>query len=445
MKNTKLLFCMLLGIGLVLLPGVVNAGPAGEEVPSSLDNIVVSNNEDGSCTWPIHTVEFETLFENSCDFTEEDLLELYPGWASMSEVKLAEAVTNFNNQCKFNVVYSLFEAANTASGNKRWSFHIDRYELNGKELTLFDDSAKNGAPSSKTCNIDFNTVNDNDSKEVLKARSSLKNTYRLHGLDAFNAVYHYGPILDATGFNSDLVIYKFSDFKNTLMKYKKVDFDIAWDGAGATLQETGCNGWVQLSKNGVVYAMKLVSFTLDGTLNVDKDLTGTSIEKAENRLEKFFGNKVDVEISDNGYDVSGIGYFTDATIGEYTSRIMIKEVDKKDLDEYNVVAFDSDTDVSVNTDSYEVPIDSIINVSDKTNDMDKVFDKEMFKVHSAYDIDVVKMGNGGFVKTIENGIDVYLKLSVFLFRDSESMLWLLEKSTKLQLHKNPDNLPPPKS
>ena len=37
--------------------------------------------------------------------------------------------------------------------------------------------------------------------------------------------------------------------------------------------------------------------------------------------------------------------------------------------------------------------------------------KEMYKVHSAYDIDVVKMRDGGFVKTIENGIDVYLPIS----------------------------------
>ena len=35
----------------------------------------------------------------------------------------------------------------------------------------------------------------------------------------------------------------------------------------------------------------------------------------------------------------------------------------------------------------------------------------MYKVYSAYDIDVVKMADGGFVKTIENGIVVYLPVN----------------------------------
>ena len=422
MKKKKVILAILICFFWFISPGIVSAGPANdpnvsnESQEQKFANIPSKDNGDGTCTWDINTVHFDTLFANSCNFAKEDLIEIYNGDFGFTD----EYVTQFNNDCKKKIVYSLFENKSLKNGNKRHAIGITRYKLEGNQLTLYNDYTEyiNGINEEKTlektCSINFAEANDKDVKEIKKAKDSLKNTYQLSGLDSFNAVYHYGPIMDPNGFYTDNVVYKFSEFKDSLMKYKKINYDVEFSAGGGTRPwDANALGWVHLSKNGITYDIKLVSFHMDLRLMVDKDLEGTPYEKAENRLKEYFGGKVNVEVDKvNVEEGPGLeGPRTHVTIGDYTSVIVIIEVEKEELDKYEVVAFDTDTDVKVESNSYEVPIDATINVKDVTGDVSDVFDKKMFKVHGAYDIDVVKLTDGGFVKVIENGIDVYLPVT----------------------------------
>lgn len=420
MKNKKILLatvvCCLWFIG----PQIVSAGPAkdpnasDESIEQKFANIPSKDNGDGTCTWDINTVHFDTLIANTCNLKKEDFddLKMYTG-VGFSE----EHIAMLNNDCAFDVVYNLFENQSLKNGNKKNAVQFSRYKLDGDQLTLYSDYSEyiNGVSENKTlektCSINFVEPDDKDVKDIKKAKESLKNTYQLTGLDSFNAIYHYGPISDPNGFYSDKIIYKFSEFKDSLMKYKKIDYDVTFRGGGATPADLLTFGFVNLSKNGITYDMKIVAFYMDIRLMVDKDLEGTPYEKAENRLKEYFGSKVNVEVDKINVEEPDGEYRTHVKIGDYTTRVMILEVDKKELDKYKVVAFDTDTDVKVESNSYEVPIDATINVKDVYKDVEDIFDKKMFKVHSAYDIDVVKLTDGGFVKTIENGIDVYLPIS----------------------------------
>ena len=175
--------------------------------------------------------------------------------------------------------------------------------------------------------------------------------------------------------------------------------------------------------------MHFYSANYIGMLLVDKDEEGTTLEKTIRALNTYFKGKVDFrfdeeyvyELNASGYDPANIAFGTEGVdyvgidailyMNDEQMSIGVVEMDKKDIKKFEVKAKDKGTGVHVYTNSYEVPVDSTLDVEDVTEDVSKKLDKQMYKVHSAYDIDVVKMTDGGFVKTIENGIDVYLPVS----------------------------------
>ena len=431
MKKTKLLFCILVGL-FIFSPVFANALTEEEAIAEKeeLFNKIATVNEDGSCTWNFKVINEEELYKNSCSFTKEQFLEARE-WCgedrcvNVSEEVLQENKDNYEMYCKQDLYPALINQTINSVGGKMWSFSYDSFNF---ENTYYDgkfkimmnyeyegeDGNNRYGQLEKACSINFVDSDKKVNKQMKELSKEIKVNYTLYSLNTFNSVYHYGPISSSI-FKTTEIIYRHPLFKKTLMNNPEFDYEVIWDGFGGTSDFTGCGGKIIISQDDVIYGAKPINYSLNHILYVDKDEDGTVFEKAEKRLKEYFKDKAVIDVLETEIDQEYVneygGVGTSVKINEYQNMILIKEVDKKDLDKYEVEAYHKSTGVKVNSNSYEVPSDATLDVEDVTDEVSKKFDKEMYKVHSAYDIEVVKMADGGFVKTIENGIDVYLPIS----------------------------------
>ena len=431
MKNTRLLFCMLVGL-LIFSPVFVNALTEEEAIAKIEEKFskVSTTNEDGTCTWNFKTIDTNTLFGNSCNLTKEQFLEARE-WCDgvkcveLNDEELQVHMDSYKDYCKSNIFPALLNFQGKKAGLDTWFFSYDyenfdnvfkdgKFTVKSSYEYDKDDGNLGFGEYTKTCYVDVVDGDNTANKQIKDVVNDMKGNYQLYSLNTFNSVYHYGTI-DNDLFNSSIVTYRHPQFKKVQLENPEFDFDVNWNGAGGTPYVNGCDGNVMISQDDVVYAVKHVQFGLDHTLYVDKDLEGTLFEKAETRLKEYFKNDVEVDVIEIQIDQDQFneygGVLTTVTINEHESMILIKEVAREELDKYEVEAYHKSTGIIVNSNSYEVPSDVTLDVDDVTDKISKKFDKEMYKVHSAYDIEVIKMADGGFVKTIENGIDVYLPIS----------------------------------
>lgn len=432
MKKLKYLL-FVLAFSLIFIPGNVLA-KTKEEAEEELNRLVIEN-QDGTCTWDVKMIDPEVLIKNTCNYTLESLNQMLPWLGDRPLDEQQEVLKNYIDSCKLSSVTSVFEVASRKVGNPNWSLghdfsngtpgHEDDYDyeyFNPNAVTFWTtyfegyDEWNNKVYKNieRTCKVEYVENDKSIEKEAVKVAEKMTSNNIIYSLNTFNSVYHYGKIFENDTIDSEMILYKFPKFKKTLMENPEFKYEIAWEGGGGTPTETGCSGYVLIYRDGVPYAMKYVSFTMDNRFYVLKDLPGTAREKAEARLRTFFGPKVKIEFSDyyeemNEEEYNMVGTFTYVTIGEYETPIFLMEVETDNLDEFIVDAFNKQFGVNVSTRSYDVPIDATLEVDDV---MKKItLDTDEYKILSAYNIDVVKTGTGSYVKNVENGIDVFIPIS----------------------------------
>ena len=432
MKNTKLLFCIMLGLGLILYPGFIDARTEEEAWDIMFEEVPFVDEKDG-CFLDVDSVPYSVLEKNACSFTYDEYVSRHPYSDTYTEEKLQEDYNIDINYCKSSLKYHAFSHI---SDNASLFVSED-----GKEITAsvsYDEGTIN-----KSCTLRYPEYDEEVVKTAKEISGKLDYVYTLYGYDVINSFYHYGPLSNDV-WNSNYVMYRFPKIKEVLMDYPEFGYDTSSEAGGVGFSHSS-GGFIKFIKNDILYGVHYYSANYYGMLLVDKDEEGTTLEKAQRALENHFGENVDFrfddevwDIDDSGFDLANKAFGTtgidyegiDVTlfIGNTQFNIGAVEMDKKAIKDFEVRAKHKGTGVHVYTNSYEVPVDATLEVEDVTKDMDKVFDKEMYKVHSAYDIDVVKMRDGGFVKTIENGIDVYLpitgkkvgdKLTVYHITDNE--------------------------
>jgi len=432
MKNTKLLFCIMLGLGLILYPGFIDARTEEEAWDIMFEEVPFVDEKDG-CFLDVDSVPYSVLEKNACSFTYDEYVSRHPYSDTYTEEKLQEDYNIDINYCKSSLKYHAFSHI---SDNAFLFVSED-----GKEITAsvsYDEGTIN-----KSCTLRYPEYDEEVVETAKEIDKKLDYVYTLYGYDVINSFYHYGPLSNDV-WNSNYVMYRFPKIKEVLMDYPEFGYDTSSEAGGVGFSHSS-GGFIKFIKNDILYGVHYYSANYYGMLLVGKDEEGTTLEKAQRALENHFGENVDFrfddevwDIDDSGFDLANKAFGTtgidyegiDVTlfIGNTQFNIGAVEMDKKAIKDFEVRAKHKGTGVHVYTNSYEVPVDATLEVEDVTKDMDKVFDKEMYKVHSAYDIDVVKMRDGGFVKTIENGIDVYLpitgkkvgdKLTVYHITDNE--------------------------
>ena len=182
-------------------------------------------------------------------------------------------------------------------------------------------------------------------------------------------------------------------------------------------------------KNDIVYGMHFFDTNYYAMLLVDKDEEGTTLEKAKRALNKHFQNKIEFSfdedniygIDDSGFDLAnkafgttGITYNGIDVMMELNGEnynIGVVEMDKEAIKEFEVRAKDKTTGVSVYTNSFDVPSDATIEVEDRKDEVNSIFDNKKYKVLNAFNIDVLKTGNGDLVENITDGIYVYMPIT----------------------------------
>lgn len=292
-------------------------------------------------------------------------------------------------------------------------------------------------------NVEVSYLKDVDTKEIEKAKKVLagfEDSDRLYGLQLINLIYHYGAIEDAD-YNKETIFARYQDFKKTMEEYPEYKFiSNGGRGGGDSLVR---ERYIQagMFKDGIMYGIKQVIHHENQILFVDKDSTGNIKEKIEARLNEYFNNKVDVNIEiDDTFSIEDI-YATDEISGrewfnnfvneilgtnglEFTSYLasikindvemefIVTEVPSKYVNNLYVEAYDSTTGVSIKTESYDVPIDAVVNAKDIKNNTNIInnFENDRQTVESAYDISLIKYYNGSFIHKIDKGIEVYLPL-----------------------------------
>lgn len=238
----------------------------------------------------------------------------------------------------------------------------------------------------------------------------------LAGYNTINSYYHYGNIMVNDMYNPNVLLYRFQEVKDLLIDNDQFDYVFSTP-VGGTTGPTGANliGGLIVKKDGVITGFKKITFALDYVFYVDKDDNRDVYVKAQERLNNFFRGKVAVTVDAlNGeYDQDFDGYFTEITIKGEKYSIFIKEVSKEQLDEYEVKAKHKYSGIFMETDSFDVPSDAILDVENKKEDKDviKAFNAKKFKLVDAYNIDIVKNTNGSLVKEVEGGVVVYIPIN----------------------------------
>ena len=427
MKKLKLLICLLVGV-LVVCPNVVDARVLTEDEANEIfANLPIRENEDNSCTFSVNTIPYDTLKENACGFTYEEYVNKHPYKDTYTESKLRDAYDLDKGYCESSFSYHVFNHYENVSIN---------YDENTKnvDITVFYGGTEdeygnlsNFETMNATCKVEYVTPEESKVELAQELNSELDHIYSLYGYDVINSFYHYGG-LRADMWSNTAIMYRFPKIKEKLLEYPEFEYKVSSEG-GAISFLANSSGFIKAFDNDVLYGMSFYSANYIGLLLVDKDEEGTTVEKAERALDAYFHGKVRVEfdpnfifdINDSGYDPANKAFGTDgvdyegidvyATINGEQHSIGVVEMDKEDIKAYEVKAKHKGTGVYVETDSYEVPVDATLEVEDVTEEVKKKYKKEMYKVHSAYDINVIKMTDGGFIRQIDNGITVYLPIT----------------------------------
>ena len=165
---------------------------------------------------------------------------------------------------------------------------------------------------------------------------------------------------------------------------------------------------------------------------MDKDESGTEFSKAEKRISDYFKGTVNVEVDKENFDlvqdeylddeineylgtqnVSYVGTFTKVKLDDKETLILIVEIPKDKLDKVDIQTKDYKTGINISTSSYQVPIDVTLLTRDVINNdlVKKASEKSDINFVNAYDINLLKTSNGGYVTKIEDGVVVYMPLS----------------------------------
>lgn len=427
MRVNKLFICLLVGV-MVVFPCVVDAKVLTEDEANELmASLPIRENDDNSCTFTANTIPYDELKENACGFTYEEYVSKHPYRDTYTESKLRDAYDIDVRYCNSSFRYHVFNDYDGVSINYDEDNKVVEISISYGGTEDQWGNISNSETLTTSCKVEYVEHNEDTESLANELNDDLDYVYTLYGYDVINSFYHYGG-LSADIWSNEAIMYRFPKIKEKLLNYPEFNYTVSSEG-GAISFLANSSGFIKAFNNDVLYGMNFYSANYYGLLLVDKDEEGSTVEKAERALDSYFKRQVEFEfyldhvygINDSGYDPANKAFGTDGVQyegidvllklnGEQYS-IGVVEMDKEDIDAYEVKAKHKGTGVHVKSNSYEVPVDAYLDVKDVTDESKNHFDTSKYKVHSAYDINVMKMTDGGSVKTIDYGILVYLPVS----------------------------------
>lgn len=335
----------------------------------------------------------------------------------------------------------------------------------------------------------FELITEYDNSDLTSIQSivnGLEDSYSITDLASINLMWNYGLVDIVSNYarrnnllinDSQILLYSYQDLKNLILKNPDYSFDIKL--LGDAQNGISSTGTVQLivKKDGVVYGSRIIDLCTDYFLRVDKDAEGTIQEKVENRLKSYFGDNVEFylkpfdsgeEFDDDGENVPAHGFYLyfekdaeniheyyesfcdhsapycidspfskvsseQSIVGDTMAKpyytILGVEVDGSKVKDAEVSAYDNNTGIKIVTDSYDVPLDTLIQSEDKSSVQDIISLLSQYKIIGAYEIDIVGIGNGTKIKEIANGVEVYIPIEGYKEGDTVLVKHIKEDGT----------------
>ena len=379
----------------------------------------------------VKSLDPDIILGDTCNITKEELIKRNSEYYSnMSNEELNSVLLEEKHYC-LNYYYTFILGLHLKKNgveNLYNDYVLDYTDKNNVKISVYDDN------NQVSRNYKLRYI-DNYDKSVLsgsnKVKNELKDVYTIYGLSVLNSIYHYGNI-EENIYQNDLVLYRFSDLKDTINKYSDYEIIPRLQGAGGTPSINANEGALGIFKNDILYALSKTSFEMNHVLYVDKDESGTAFSKAEKRISDYFKGTVNVEVDKENFDlvqdeylddeineylgtqnVSYVGTFTKVKLDDKETLILIVEIPKDKLDKVDIQTKDYKTGINISTSSYQVPIDVTLLTQDVINNdlVKKASEKSDINFVNAYDINLLKTSNGGYVTKIEDGVVVYMPLS----------------------------------
>ncbi len=153
---------------------------------------------------------------------------------------------------------------------------------------------------------------------------------------------------------------------------------------------------------------------------VDKDEPGTTEEKTRKILDEYFKDepyrlhgKTEYMGEYDGELLSGEYYYIvirDSELYEYILTVL--EAPASYIQEHPTLAVDLDTDISISTNGYEVPLDVELEVYSKKEDTKiiSLLAEYNYDMIDAYNINLYGHKNHNSVKTIQDGVEVFIPI-----------------------------------
>ena len=463
MKKIKIIAVIFLAILLAILPNNIFAESCFnndvykktlDEVETFLNNLDNLKKENGEYTINLPIVKPELLYKNALLNLEEYKIihkklfqesDVFP-----TEEELIDSMNEQNRGIKFNSVYGAIRNYFIGIGLEENEFDISiDYDSNTNtnnynliNLSIHYLSEENEGLS-YTIKTKVKYLEEVDSEILSKAQElseKIDVLYEHSDMSVFNSIYHYGTYSDIIHKNS-LALYQYPKLKEILEQNKEFEFKSFSESGGDTPVVGIAEGFISIIKDGVIYSTAFTEYVTNQVMYVDKDLEGTPIEKLINRVDDYFNGKIEYEITKSNdipyqmyYELDGQKYpitLVKAKIGNYNSYLSIIEVDSKYIKELEVSAKDYETDISISTEGYEVPVDATLNVENKKNDKNiiSLLNKYNYRMIDAYNIDIIKTRSNEKVTKIEDGVEVFIPIKDYKVEDIITIRHIKEDGT----------------
>lgn len=436
----KKLFYLLL-VGILLFPCNVLAYTTDEAV-DIFDKISGTTDGEGNRTLILDSLSPNVLDSaGTCEYSKERLLDecpdCYEGYTDEdweNEIKNTEAV------CLDEFVISAAKLHMVGVGitlDERISVSVEEGLL-VVGVKTGEDSNGNDVFVHTDFRVSYELADHEDREDAHKVAAAFKNSYTLSGPAVINLVYNYGNVHNYFMKNNNL-LYGYEHAKNLMTTNNKYEYRFILRGAGSTPTGSGCDLMIGIYSDGALLAVKSVGVGIQTVLTVDKDAEGTPYEKVIKLLSEYLGDGVKVSVDTDSYEVleddEYLNYSLNSSLGtedvKYTAYVATYKIgeseqvftavevakDKATADELVITAENADTNVMIETESFDVPVDVVVETRDVSKD-EKVIEaatKNNLIFGQVFDIKLYSKLDDKSITDISKGVTVYVPVTNLYF------------------------------
>lgn len=304
----------------------------------------------------------------------------------------------------------------------------------------------------KKYNIEFiENKNEKIFKNAEKTFSSMKGSYSLSDMGYINQLINYS---DISGFfnelqNSSEVFNIYPEMKKDLEKNRNIEYVSVFGGGGGSPTNYGAGGTVIAFDNGVAIGITEIGYTTYRTVYIPdttKETTDEYIKAALARINKYINNedyKVEIVYAEEATNNFCNTEWEECVLknvfkkdDEYSFDIYkiiingkenylgIVPVDEKNIKKLEIKSTNHKTGINVETNSSDVPLDSIVVAEDTTEN----HKKDGFM--KAYDINLFSNIKDEYINKIKDGIIVRIPMEDDFDKDFATVYHIKDDGTK---------------